>query len=119
VRHLRDFLHPVWRDAFKDDKYSDKTELNQAVLTVFFFVNFTVTKKKTVRTEAVPDQARPTRKVSASQIYSKLIEENLLERFKQSGESTEELLNRIKSDFKNHQEEHWTLKLEEFGVVFE
>ena len=82
-------------------------------------VNFTVTKKKTVRTEAVPDQERPTRKVSASQIYSKLIEENLLERFKQSGESTEELLNRIKSDFKNHQEEHWTLKLEEFGVVFE
>lgn len=82
-------------------------------------VNFTVTKKKTVRTEAVPDQARPTRKVSASQIYSKLIEENLLERFKQSGESTEELLNRIKSDFKNHQEEHWTLKLEEFGVVCE
>ncbi|WP_180657590.1 replication initiation protein [Acinetobacter bereziniae] len=82
-------------------------------------VNFTVTKKKTVRTEAVPHQARPTRKVSASQIYSKLIEENLLERFKQSGESTEELLNRIKSDFKNHQEEHWTLKLEEFGVVFE
>jgi len=35
VRHLRDFLHPVWRDAFKDDKYSDKTELNQAVLDVF------------------------------------------------------------------------------------
>jgi len=35
VRHLRDFLHPVWRDAFKNDKYSDKTELNQAVLDVF------------------------------------------------------------------------------------
>ena len=35
MRHLRDFLHPVWRDAFKDDKYSDKTELNQAVLDVF------------------------------------------------------------------------------------
>ena len=35
MRHLRDFLHPVWRDAFKSDKFSDKTELNKAVLDVF------------------------------------------------------------------------------------
>lgn len=35
MQHLRDFLHPVWRDAFKSDKFSDKTELNKAVLDVF------------------------------------------------------------------------------------
>lgn len=86
-------------------------------------VNFTVTKKKTVKAEPNPDQIQKpqqaTKKViSASQIYSKLIEESLLERFKQSGESTEELLKRIKSDFKNDQSEHWILKLEEFGIVF-
>lgn len=110
---------------------NEKTELSVAFSAVkkngrkASHVNFTVSTKKTVTEESKTVQETQKNdeqkdiKISAKDVYSKMIQLNLLERFKESGESTQELLERIKHDFKNGQDKHWISKLEEFGAVFE
>lgn len=110
------------------DLINEKTELSVRYVAVkksgrkASHVNFTVSTKKTVKEEPqqIPKEQKKSdeKKISAKDVYSKMIELKLLERLKHSGESTEELLERIKYDFKHGQDHHWISKLEEFGVVF-
>jgi len=56
-------------------------------------------------------------KIKAINIYKAISNNNLLPRFLQHGESTEDLINRIKSDFKNDQSDLWINKLLEFNIT--
>ncbi len=84
-------------------------------------VEFTVSKKTVKEEPQLPKEQKKSdeKKVTAKDVYSKMIQLSLLERFKESAESTQELLERIKHDFKNGQDHHWISKLEEHGAVFE
>lgn len=35
LRSIKEFLHPLWRDSYKTDYNSNKTELNQTILDIF------------------------------------------------------------------------------------
>lgn len=88
-------------------------------------VNFTVTKKRTVKAEEpkkeAPDQPQnEQQKITATIVYKEIIKKpELLPRFRESGEATNEMLDRIKNDFKNGNQERWINKLQEFGITFE
>ena len=88
-------------------------------------VNFTVTKKRTVKAEEtkkeVPDQPQnEQQKITATIVYKEIIKNpELLPRFRESGEATNEMIDRIKNDFKNGNQERWINKLQEFGITFE
>lgn len=111
------------------DLINEKTELSVQYVAVkksgrkASHVNFTVSTKKTVKEELQQIQEEQKKsdekKITAKDVYSKMIQLNLLERFKESAESTQELLDRIKHDFKNDQDKHWISKLEEHGAVFD
>jgi plasmid replication initiation protein len=132
---LAETAYPEYRDFKKSilkphlDAINEKTELSVQFSAVkkngrkASHVNFIVSTKKTVKTETVEEIKQikqvDEKKISAKEVYSQLIQLKLLERFKESGESTEELLERIKYGFKNGQDQHWISKLEEFGAVFE
>jgi|EP01086_Lenisia_limosa_P003854 plasmid replication initiation protein len=84
-------------------------------------VNFTVTKKRTVKAQEpkkkVPDE-QP--KITATMVYKEIIKNSdLLVRFRESGEAINEMIDRIKEDFKNGNQERWINKLQEFGITFE
>ena len=83
-------------------------------------VEFKVTKKCTIKPEQPkqPEQPeQPPQKIKAIDIYKAISNNNLLPRFLQHGESTEDLINRIKSDFKNDQSKWWINKLLEFDIA--
>ena len=88
-------------------------------------VNFTVTKKRTVKAEEpkkkVPDEPQEEQpKITAAIVYKELIKRpELLPRFQESGEAINEMIDRIKEDFKNGNQERWINKLQEFGITFE
>ena len=88
-------------------------------------VNFTVTKKRTVKAEEpkkeVPDEPQnEQKKITAAIVYKELIKRpELLPRFQESGEAINEMIDRIKEDFKNGNQERWINKLQEFGITFE
>lgn len=123
----RDFKKSILKPHI--DAINEKTELSVQFNAIkknsrkANHVNFVVTRKKTVASETVkkeePTKETNNKKISAKDVLSKMIQLNLLERFKESAESTQELLERIRHDFKNNQSEHWILKLEEFGAVFD
>lgn len=88
-------------------------------------VNFTVTKKRTIKasqpeeqpTSEIPKTTTTTGpKVTAIGIFKKIQDNQLVSRFLQHGESTEDLIQRIKADINNNQGDHWLIKLQEFGV---
>ena len=85
-------------------------------------VNFIVRKKKTIKTEQQDEignnQIRS--KVTAKMVYLTIIKsEELSLRLKQSNETTDELVERVKNDFKNNEGSRWIEKLAEFNVRFE
>ena len=88
-------------------------------------VNFTVTKKRTVKAEEpkkkVPDEPQKEQsKITATMVYKEIIKNSdLLVRFRESGEAINEMIDRIKEDFKNGNQERWLNKLQEFGITFE
>jgi hypothetical protein len=88
-------------------------------------VNFTVTKKRTVKAQEpkkkVPDEPQKEQpKITATMVYKEIIKNSdLLVRFRESGEALNEMVDRIKNDFKNGNQERWINKLQEFGITFE
>lgn len=64
-----------------------------------------------------PAEQPAEQKIKAINIYKAISNNNLIDRFLQHGESTEDLINRIKSDFKNDQSEWWINKLLEFDIA--
>ncbi|WP_407481109.1 replication initiation protein [Acinetobacter baumannii] len=88
-------------------------------------VNFTVTKKRTVKAQEpkkkVPDEPQEEQpKITATMVYKEIIKNSdLLVRFRESGEAINEMIDRIKEDFKNGNQERWLNKLQEFGITFE
>ena len=88
-------------------------------------VNFTVTKKRPVkaeetRKEVLNQPQNEQKKITATMVYKELIKKpDLLPRFQESGEAINEMIDRIKSDFKAGHQERWIEKLEEFGIIFE
>ena len=64
-----------------------------------------------------PAEQPAEQKIKAINIYKAISNKNLLPRFLQHGESTEDLINRIKSDFKNDQSDLWINKLLEFNIT--
>jgi plasmid replication initiation protein len=80
-------------------------------------VGFTISRKKQAQ-EITKQPEQPEQKIKALDIYKAISNNNLLPRFLQHGESTEDLINRIKSDFKNDQSDLWINKLLEFDITF-
>jgi uncharacterized protein (DUF111 family) len=76
-------------------------------------VEFKVTKKCTIKPEQPP---QPPQKIKAIDIYKAISSNNLLPRFLEFSETSEELINRIKDDLKNNNSERWINKLAEFNI---
>lgn len=87
-------------------------------------VNFTVTKKRTVKAqetkkEVLNQPQNEQKKITATMVYKELIKKpDLLPHFQESGEAINEMIDRIKNDFKTGHQERWIKKLEEFGIIF-
>lgn len=87
-------------------------------------VNFTVAKKITVK-PAQPQKEAPRRplvesKITARMVYSEIIKnEKLIPRFQETGEAINEMIDRIKLDFKNGNDQRWIDKLAEFNIVLD
>lgn len=125
----RDFKTTILKPHI--DSINQKTELTVKFKAVkkegrkASHVNFTVTKKRTVKAEEpkkkVPDEPQKEQpKITAAIVYKELIKRpELLPRFQESGEALNEMIDRIKNDFKNGNQEHWINKLQEFGITFE
>lgn len=125
----RDFKTTILKPHI--DSINQKTELTVEFKAVkkegrkASHVNFTVTKKRTVKAEEpkkeAPDQPQnEQQKITATIVYKEIIKKpELLPRFRESGEATNEMLDRIKNDFKNGNQERWINKLQEFGITFE
>ncbi|MFC2995355.1 replication initiation protein [Acinetobacter sichuanensis] len=82
-------------------------------------VSFTVTKKCTVKAEnqAEKVQEKPNLKIKSIDVYRAIVDNNLLSRFLEFGENSEELINRIKDDLKNNDAQRWITKLSDFDIV--
>lgn len=125
----RDFKTTILKPHI--DSINQKTELTVEFKAVkkegrkASHVNFTVSKKRAVKEEEskkkVPDQTQnEQKKITATMVYKELIKRpELLPRFQQSGEAINEMIDRIKSDFKSGCQEQWINKLEEFGIFLE
>lgn len=83
-------------------------------------VGFTISRKKQAQeiTKQPEQPEQPEQPIKALDIYKAISNNNLIDRFLQHGESTEDLINRIKSDFKNDQSDLWINKLLEFDITF-
>lgn len=125
----RDFKTTILKPHI--DSINQKTELTVEFKAVkkegrkASHVNFTVTKKRTVKAEEpkkkVPDKPQNEQpKITATMVYKEIIKKpELLPRFQESGEAINEMIDRIKNDFKNGNQERWINKLQEFGIAFE
>ena len=74
---------------------------------------------KTVKSEKSSSK-KSEKKITATMVYKEIIKNSdLLVRFRESGEAINEMIDRIKEDFKNGNQERWINKLQEFGITFE
>ena len=74
---------------------------------------------KTVKSEKSSSK-KSEKKITATMVYKEIIKNSdLLVRFRESGEAINEMIDRIKEDFKNGNQERWLNKLQEFGITFE
>lgn len=132
---LAENSYPEYRD-FKStilkphiDSINEKTELSVQFQAVkksgrkASHVNFTVTKTKTVTNEFPKKEEKcfqEVSKITATKVYKEIIKNpELLPRFQESGEAINEMIDRIKNDFKTGNQQRWIQKLEEFGITFE
>lgn len=80
-------------------------------------VNFTVTKKIIVKAEQpTPEAPKPPQKIKAMDIYRAISDPSVLPRFLQFGETSEDLINRIKADIKDDKTQYWLDKLEDLNI---
>lgn len=83
-------------------------------------VNFTVTKKITVKAEQptpkAPETPQPPQKIKAMDIYRAISDPSVLPRFLQFGETSEDLINRIKADIKDDKAQYWLDKLQDLNI---
>jgi hypothetical protein len=83
-------------------------------------VNFTVTKKITVKAEQptpeAPKPPQPPQKIKAMDIYRAISDPSVLPRFLQFGETSEDLINRIKADIKDDKTQYWLDKLQDLNI---
>lgn len=80
-------------------------------------VNFTVTKKITVKAEQpTPEAQKPPQKIKAMDIYRAISDPSVLPRFLQFGETSEDLINRIKADIKDDKTQYWLDKLQDLNI---
>ncbi len=80
-------------------------------------VNFTVTKKITVKAEQpTPEAPKPPQKIKAMDIYRAISDPSVLPRFLQFGETSEDLINRIKADIKDDKTQYWLDKLQDLNI---
>lgn len=79
-------------------------------------VNFTVTKKRTVKAEQPAQEAPNPKKLTTTNIFKTIQENELIERLKEYGESTEDFIKRIRLDVKEGNSQYWILKLQEFNI---
>ena len=130
---LSEDSYPEYRD-FKSsilkphiDLINEKTELSVQFKAVkkegrkASHVNFTVTKKRTVKAETPPEQPlehppEQPKKIKAIDIYRAISDPNVLPRFLQFGETSEDLINRIKADIKDDKTQYWLDKLEDLNI---
>ncbi|WP_160243714.1 replication initiation protein [Acinetobacter indicus] len=82
-------------------------------------VEFTIGKVSPVKikSESTKLAPEPAKKIGAITIFKALTAYNLLERFIEHGESSDDLINRIKHDIKNDKTDYWIYKLKEFGIT--
>ncbi len=74
---------------------------------------------KNVKSEKTSNK-KNKKKITATMVYKEIIKKpELLPRFQESGEAINEMIDRIKNDFKNGNQERWINKLQEFGIAFE
>lgn len=130
---LAENSYPEYRD-FKStilkphiDDINSKTELTIEFKAVkkegrkASHVNFIVRKKKTIgaNQQSETSSNQEQNKITAKMVYLTIIQsEELSLRFKESGETTDELVERIKIDFKNNEGNRWIEKLAEFNIDF-
>lgn len=130
---LSEDSYPEYRD-FKSsilkphiDLINEKTELSVQFKAVkkegrkASHVNFTVTKKRTVKAETPPEHPlehppEQPKKIKAIDIYRAISDPNVLPRFLQFGETSEDLINRIKADIKDDKTQYWLDKLEDLNI---
>ena len=80
-------------------------------------VNFTVTKKIIVKAEQpTPEAPKPPQKIKAMDIYRAISDPSVLPRFLQFGETSEDLINRIKADIKDDKTQYWLDKLQDLNI---
>lgn len=123
---FKDFKKRVLKPSI--DQINSLTEINIAYKATkksgrkASHVEFTVNKKRTVeqkKSQATEEQAQATeepKKPKSIDIYKAIANNNLLPRFFESGETSEELITRIKDDLRNDNAERWINKLAEFNV---
>lgn len=78
-------------------------------------LRFTITNKAKIKKQPKHTLSKP--KLTAQKIYKTIYTNNLLDRFLQHGESTEDLINRINTDIKADQYDFWLNKLSEFNIT--
>ena len=79
-------------------------------------LRFSITNKNKIKKQKNEKEEVSKAKIKPLEVLKIITTNDLLNRFLQHGESTEDLINRIKSDFKNDQSEWWINKLAEFNV---
>lgn len=130
---LAEDSYPEYRD-FKStilkphiDAINSKTELDVEFTAVkkegrkASHVNFLVRKKNAIKTEQQNRtiESKEESKITAKMVYLTIIQsEELSLRFKQSGETTDEFVERVKADFRKNDGNKWVEKLIEFNVHF-
>lgn len=129
---LSDESYPEYRD-FKTtilkphiDAINSKTELMVEFKAVkkegrkASHVNFIVRKKNNLKTELLNEDNKneTSPQVTARMIYMTIIQsDELSEKFKEYGETTDEFVMRVKNDFKNNEGSKWIESLLKLGVL--
>lgn len=83
---------------------------------------FDIQTKIKKSSEKIKLEQQPTeqpKKIRSIDIYQAISKNNLLDRFKQVNESSEEFINRIRLDLKSNNAEIWIKKLAEFNVYLD
>lgn len=119
---FKDFKKKVLKPSI--DLINAKTELSVSYKAIkkggrkASHVEFTIGKTSTVKIKTErTERTEPVTKLSAITIFKTLTQYKLLDRFMEYGESSDDLINRIKYDIKNDQAHHWIYKLKEFGIT--
>ena len=80
-------------------------------------LRFSITNKNKIKKQKNEKEEVSKAKIKPLEVLKIITTNDLLNRFLQHGESTEDLINRIKSDFKNDQSKWWINKLLEFDIA--